>query len=77
VLFDGGNLGATTSADAIEDWGRTIDDLAQRSHAFAIDKLVKHQSRTEMHVFNESVHFTYREHPEAFNRLVLDYVHGL
>jgi pimeloyl-ACP methyl ester carboxylesterase len=30
-----------------------------------------------MHVFNESGHFTYREHPQAFNRLVLDYVQGL
>jgi len=39
VLFHGGNFGATSSADAIEDWGRTIDDLAQWSHVFAIDKL--------------------------------------
>ena len=39
VLFHGGNFGAATSADAIEDWGRTIDDLAQWSHVFAIDKL--------------------------------------
>ena len=27
-----------------------------------------------MHIFNESGHFTYREHPEAFNRLVIDYI---
>lgn len=39
VLFHGGNFGAATSADAIEDWGRTIDDMAQWSHVFAIDKL--------------------------------------
>lgn len=39
VLFHGGNFGSTSSADAIEDWGRTIDDLAQWSHVFAIDKL--------------------------------------
>jgi len=39
VLFHGGNFGAATSADAIEDWGRTIDDLAQWGHVFAIDKL--------------------------------------
>lgn len=77
MLFYGGNFGATISAGAIEDWGRTIDDPAQGSQVFAIDRLVKHESRTEMHVFNESGHFTYREHPEAFNRLVLDYVHGL
>jgi pimeloyl-ACP methyl ester carboxylesterase len=39
VLFHGGNFGSTGSADAIEDWGRTIDDMARWSHVFAIDKL--------------------------------------
>lgn len=39
VLFHGGNFGSTSSADAIEDWGRTIGDLAQWCHVVAIDKL--------------------------------------
>ena len=39
VLFHGGSFGSATSADAIEDWGQTIDDLARWSHVFAIDKL--------------------------------------
>jgi pimeloyl-ACP methyl ester carboxylesterase len=39
VLFHGGNFGSTSSADAIEDWGRTMDDLSKWCHVFAIDKL--------------------------------------
>lgn len=39
VLFHGGSFGSTTSADAIEDWGQTIDDFARWGHVFAIDKL--------------------------------------
>ena len=39
VLVHGGNFGATTSADAIEDWGVTIDDLSQWCRVVAIDKL--------------------------------------
>tara|TARA_B100000886_G_scaffold338687_1_gene302121 strand:- start:3491 stop:4339 length:849 start_codon:yes stop_codon:yes gene_type:complete len=39
VLLHGGNFGASSSADAIEDWGRSIDDLANWCHVFAIDKL--------------------------------------
>ena len=39
VLFHGGNCGSTSSADDIEDWGRTMDDLSKWCHVFAIDKL--------------------------------------
>ena len=39
VLFHGGHFGSTSSADAIEDWGRTMDDLSKWCHVFAIDKL--------------------------------------
>ena len=30
-----------------------------------------------MNIFNESGHFSYREHPRAFNRLILDFAHSL
>ena len=58
-------------------WGHN-DPTATIDQGFVLfDMLVKNEPRTEMHVFNQSGHFTYREHPDAFNRLVLDYVHGL
>jgi pimeloyl-ACP methyl ester carboxylesterase len=58
-------------------WGHN-DPTATIDQGFVLfDMLVHKEPRTEMHVFNESGHFTYREHPDAFNRLVLDYVQGL
>ena len=39
ILLHGGNFGSTTSADAIEDWGQTIDDIASWASVFAFDKL--------------------------------------
>ena len=58
-------------------WGLN-DPTATIDQGFALYDIVVHKEpRTEMHVFNESGHFSYREHPEAFNRLVVDYVHSL
>tara|TARA_B100000686_G_scaffold320132_1_gene371486 strand:- start:239 stop:1117 length:879 start_codon:yes stop_codon:yes gene_type:complete len=39
VLIHGGNFGATTSADAIEDWGETLQELSRWCRVIAIDKL--------------------------------------
>ena len=39
VLIHGGNFGATTSADAIEDWGDTLHDFSKWCRVVAIDKL--------------------------------------
>ncbi|MFP6870847.1 MAG: alpha/beta fold hydrolase [Nitrospinota bacterium] len=58
-------------------WGFN-DPTATVDQGFVLFDIVSHKEpRTEMHVFNESGHFTYREHPEAFNRLVLDYAKNL
>jgi pimeloyl-ACP methyl ester carboxylesterase len=58
-------------------WGLN-DPTATIDQGFVLFDMVSHREpRTEMHVFNESGHFTYREHPEAFNRLVLDYITNL
>ena len=58
-------------------WGLN-DPTATVDQGFVLFDIVSHKEpRTEMHVFNESGHFTYREHPEAFNRLVLDYAKNL
>ena len=58
-------------------WGNN-DPTATIDQGFVLLDLLRHKEpRTEMHVFNESGHFTYREHPEAFNRFLLDYVNGL
>lgn len=32
------------------------------------------ESRSQMHIFNESGHFTYREHPNAFNEVLRSWV---
>lgn len=58
-------------------WG--LDDpTATIDQGLALYEIVAHREpRTEMHVFNQAGHFSYREHPEAFNRLIVDYVRGL
>ena len=58
-------------------WGLN-DPTATIDQGFALYEIVvRKEPRTEMHVFNHAGHFSYREHPEAFNRLILDYVHSL
>ena len=39
--------------------------------------LAEKEPRTDMHVFNQAGHFTFREHPRAFNRLIVDFVNGV
>jgi 2-hydroxy-6-oxonona-2,4-dienedioate hydrolase len=39
-----------------------------------IEMLMRKQPKTEVRIFNRSGHFVYREHPEAFNGMLLDYV---
>ena len=58
-------------------WGLN-DPTATVDQGFGLYEIMVHREpRTEMHVFNHAGHFSYREHPEAFNRLLLDYVHSL
>ena len=58
-------------------WGLN-DPTATIDQGFGLYEMMVHKEpRTEMHVFNHSGHFSYREHPEAFNRLIVDYVHSL
>ena len=58
-------------------WGLN-DPTATIDQGFGLYEIMVHKEpRTEMHVFNHAGHFSYREHPEAFNRLILDYVHSL
>jgi len=54
------------------------DPTATIDQGFALYEIVvQGEPRTEMHIVNESGHFSYREHPAAFNRLVLDYAQSL
>ena len=39
--------------------------------------LSEKEKRSDMHIFNQAGHFTFREHPEAFNRLIVDFVSGV
>ena len=58
-------------------WGLN-DPTATIDQGFGLYEIMVHKEpRTEMHVFNHAGHFSYREHPEAFNRLILDYAHSL
>lgn len=57
-------------------WGRN-DPTATLDQGFALYELLAHRERrTEMHIFNQAGHFSYREHPEAFNRLIGDFIAG-
>ena len=58
-------------------WGAN-DPTATLDQGFALFEIIaEKEKRTDMHVFNQAGHFTYREHPEAFNRLITDYIAGV
>lgn len=58
-------------------WGAN-DPTATIDQGFALfEMLAEKEKRTDMHIFNQAGHFTYREHPEAFNRLIVDYVNNV
>ena len=70
-------MSAGTKRPNLIVWGLN-DPTATIDQGFGLYEIMVHKEpRTEMHVFNHSGHFSYREHPEAFNRLILDYVHSL
>ncbi len=55
-------------------WGYN-DPTATLSQGHALFDLVTgSEPRSQMHIFNQSGHFTYREHPEAFNEVVRSFV---
>ncbi len=58
-------------------WGAD-DPTATLDQGFGLfEMLAEKEPRTDMHVFNQAGHFTYREHPRAFNRLIADYARGV
>ncbi len=70
-------MSAGTERPNLIVWGLN-DPTATIDQGFGLYEIMVHRERrTEMHVFNHSGHFSYREHPEAFNRLILDYAHSL
>ncbi|MCY4547450.1 MAG: alpha/beta fold hydrolase [Defluviicoccus sp.] len=70
-------MSAGTERPNLIVWGLN-DPTATIDQGFGLYEIMVHrEKRTEMHVFNHSGHFSYREHPEAFNRLILDYAHSL
>jgi len=55
-------------------WGLN-DPTATLDQGFAYFEFLAHkEARTEMHIFNKSGHFTYREHPAAFNETLRSFV---
>ena len=70
-------MGTGTQRPNLIVWGLN-DPTATIDQGFGLYEMMVHKEpRTEMHVFNHAGHFSYREHPEAFNRLILDYAHSL
>ena len=70
-------MSAGTQRPNLIVWGLN-DPTATIDQGFGLYEIMVHKEpRTEMHVFNHAGHFSYREHPEAFNRLILDYAHSL
>jgi pimeloyl-ACP methyl ester carboxylesterase len=41
------------------------------------DLIAKHQFRTQMHMVNKTGHFSHRERPDEFNRVVCEFVEGV
>ena len=58
-------------------WGLNDPTATIDQGLMLYDMLAKNQPQTDMHIFNHAGHFSYREHPEAFNRLLIDYVNCL
>ena len=58
-------------------WGAN-DPTATLDQGFCLfEMLSEKEKRSDMHIFNQAGHFTFREHPEAFNRLIVDFVSGV
>ena len=55
-------------------WGFNDPSAQIEAAKRLLEMLVLKQRRTEMRIFNKAGHFVYREHPEAFNGMLLDYV---
>lgn len=41
------------------------------------DLIARKTARVSMHIFNEAGHFSYRERPEEFNRVIAEFVEGV
>jgi 2-hydroxy-6-oxonona-2,4-dienedioate hydrolase len=51
------------------------DPTVATEGAFDLFEMIgAHQRKTEVHIFNQAGHFSYREHPERFNALLGDFV---
>ena len=57
-------------------WGYN-DPTAPVSMGYALFELIAGSApRSEMHVFNKSGHFSFREHPQAFNDVVRSFIYS-
>ena len=55
-------------------WGYN-DPTAPLSKGHALFELVAHSTpRSQMHIFNQAGHFSYREHPKEFNEVVRGFI---
>jgi 2-hydroxy-6-oxonona-2,4-dienedioate hydrolase len=55
-------------------FGRNDPTVAIEGAFDLFDVIAEHQRKTELHIFNQAGHFSYREHPERFNALLGDFV---
>jgi 2-hydroxy-6-oxonona-2,4-dienedioate hydrolase len=55
-------------------FGRNDPTVAIEGAFDLFDAIAAHLRKTELHIFNQAGHFSYREHPERFNALLGDFV---
>jgi 2-hydroxy-6-oxonona-2,4-dienedioate hydrolase len=55
-------------------FGRNDPTVAIEGAFDLFDMVAAHQRKTELHIFNQAGHFSYREHPERFNAILGDFV---
>ena len=55
-------------------WGYNDPTADLENGKLLIEVLMKKQRNTEVRLFNRSGHFVYREHPEAFSRMIYKFV---
>lgn len=58
-------------------WGYNDPTAPLQMGLDLFDKIAMHQPRTGLHVFNKAGHFSFRERPEEFNRVISEFFEGV
>lgn len=55
-------------------WGKNDPSAAISGGAALFDMVATSAARAQMHIFNQAGHYSYREHPQDFVRVIIDFI---